>query len=184
MESLLEYSVQMSFGLAFMISILLNVICIRKIRQQPSTRSTISGSIRPNSRPPTDPQRTSSTVQCSPMEIDEVSLTRLVRVYNIIEDEIEFFMNRNQEIHPLREIQNRLNRTLDEHGVEQFSPSIGESYRTAYGVTDHPDIISTLDSKKDWTIARVIRPGFRAPSLRQLCLSQAMVSVYRFEEER
>ena len=51
---------------------------------------------------------------------------------------------------------------LDECGVEKFSPSVGEDYRKAFGVTDDPEIAAPVDdADKDYAIAEVLAEGYR-----------------------
>lgn len=50
---------------------------------------------------------------------------------------------------------------LEECGVEQFSPNIGDDFRTAEGVEDSPRVVETTNVADAFRIVSVLAPGYR-----------------------
>ena len=143
--------------------------------------------------PPTDDHSTverpdtsrSDQDQKQKTSVDDDDLIRFVRLHADICDEIDFLRDSDQESKSLREILALLTQALEDCGVEQFSPAIGESYRFAFGVAPRPKLILTSNRNDSWKIASVLSPGFRRASGRtSRCLQESRVSVYKYQPEK
>jgi hypothetical protein len=85
-------------------------------------------------------------------------VARFIRVKNAVSDaESSAAINANT----LQQISRLLNDALDECGVEEFRPKIGDDFRTAVGVADNPRLLDTQDEGQNFKIAEVLESGFR-----------------------
>jgi len=83
---------------------------------------------------------------------------RFVRVKIVVADTESQSVFDRSSVHQIRRL---LDDALDECGVEEFSPKIGEDFRTATGVADNPRIVETADANKNFQIADILEPGYR-----------------------
>lgn len=167
-------------ALLLMAAILGNIILLRQTR--PTVKHDTPAP--PPPQPAMEPTKPDSPVAVEDQNrdrFDESNLVSFVRLHKDISDEIDFLEDSSEESDSLRGILDLLTQALNDCGVEQFSPSIGESYRTAHGVAPNPKLIKTSDDDQAWKIAKVIRPGFCIESPRQCCIAEAVVAVYKYE---
>jgi len=114
-------------------------------------------------------------------EIFRRFLTRFIRVDNALADEIEAAASGNDlDVRTLGGVRDLLQDALDECGVSEFSPDIGESVRDAFGIADNYKTIVAETPDQEFTIAEIIEPGFkiRTPEGSDECIKQAKVAVY------
>ena len=178
-----------SLGVLLLTSLLTNLYLVRRnqIRQidpsqrdpSPPTPSTLP---KPSSETPNRSESSSATIGAHG-SIDVSALARFVHVHDDISNEIEFLRGASQQCDSLQEILLLFTQALNDCGVEEFSPSIGESYRTAFGVAPNPVLIKTTNSDEAWKIAEVTAPGFCMGSPQQCCIKEAVVVVYKFQPE-
>jgi len=124
---------------------------------------------------------TPTLVQGIQTPIPVSDLAKFVQVHEDISAEIKFLDESSQQCDSLREILILLMQALSDCGVKQFSPAIGESYRTAFGVAPNPVFIKTEDSAVAWEIVEVTTPGFCMESPKICCIKEAVVVVYKYE---
>jgi molecular chaperone GrpE (heat shock protein) len=85
-------------------------------------------------------------------------VARFIRVKTAILD-----ADSNEAANPntINQISRLLDDALDECGVEEFRPRIGEDFRLAAGVADNPRVVETKDANQNFKIVDVLEPGFR-----------------------
>ena len=86
-------------------------------------------------------------------------LNRFIRLYTIIEEEIEDMSDSDSAKKILTDIQQLLEDALIDCGLETFSPEVGQGIREAFGIAERPELIETTDESKHLCIAEVLRPG-------------------------
>lgn len=108
-------------------------------------------------------------------------LRRFIRIDKELRDELS---GDDRSWKGIDQIADLLVDALDECGVERFEPEIGEPYREAIGVEDHPVIIHTNEEAKRGTIASVIEGGYivRQDDGQVETILPARVSVYERKE--
>ena len=74
--------------------------------------------------------------------------------------------------------------TLEECGVEKFSPELGENYAKSEGVADHPKMIPTKSEEEAGKISRVLTESYRVRVAdgRYEYIKLAKVEVMRFDQ--
>ena len=73
---------------------------------------------------------------------------------------------------------------LDESGVSIFVPSLGDDYRTAYGIADHPKIEVTDDESLDFKISEIIECGYKIEDAEDGgIIFPSKVKIYKFKKE-
>ena len=108
-------------------------------------------------------------------------LMRFIRVDNALAEEIDAAASGNNvDAQALGGVRDLLQDALDECGVSEFSPTIGESVREAFGIAPNPKTIAAETPEQELTIAEVIEPGFmiRTPEGSDDCIKPAKVAVY------
>jgi len=107
-------------------------------------------------------------------------LLRFTRVDRVIQEYLE---DNKIDLNGLEDIHEVMKDALEECGVEEFSPSIGEDYLSLEGVAGNPKKIYTEDEAKNHTICKVIKAGYRRkmPDSRFEIIAQAKVSIYFYK---
>ena len=73
---------------------------------------------------------------------------------------------------------------LDESGVSVFVPNVGDDYRNAVGIADHPKIELTDDVNLDFKIAEVIECGYQNDTSESVgIIVPSKVKIYKFKKE-
>lgn len=82
---------------------------------------------------------------------------RFIRVDQALED-----LQQSGSIDPkgLEDVRRLLEDAFAECGIEPFSPTLGEDYRTAFGVASAPKLVRTHQAEKGHTICKVDQPGY------------------------
>jgi len=91
-------------------------------------------------------------------EIFRKFIMRFVRVDQALDDLMQEHDGWAKELGQVRRL---LEDAFDECGVERFHPMVGDDYRTAYGVADHPKKVSTGNPAEDHKVLEVIGIGYR-----------------------
>ncbi|MFK5984806.1 MAG: hypothetical protein QM479_05215 [Pseudomonadota bacterium] len=85
-------------------------------------------------------------------------ILRFARIDQTITDEIEASSEENELLSQLSRL---FEDAFDECGVSKFAPEIGEDYRTAQGVSDHPKTKKTQDEEQEFNISEIIESGYQ-----------------------
>jgi hypothetical protein len=121
-------------------------------------------------------------------EVFRKFLGRFIRVDKMLREEINKMRAATSEndanLRILIELQEMLIDAFEECGVSAFSPDVGSYFLKAFGVADNPKTIPASSIEADWTIAEVIKPGFKIESLEgpDQCIEQAKVVVFKFKK--
>jgi len=179
----------MLLGIALFVSLVFNYHFLRLLRapREPSEEQPDRPTPKPDSlRPPEEPtpKPTKPTFPEARHTFDN-SLISFVRLDRDIASEISLLEDSGQLAESLVELRQLLHQALNDCGIRRFQPSIGESYRTAFGVAPRPKIIPTSEQEKDWSIAKIVEPGFyfEHESDERQCLQEAVVHVYKFTSQ-
>ena len=109
------------------------------------------------------------------------TLKYITELHDYIEEEERFLAASGRKSESVSSLLRLSRQTLEDCGISQFSPRVGESYRTAFGVAPSPKTVRCRRRDADWTIATVVTPGLVATIDQQpYCLKEAMVTVHRF----
>jgi len=73
----------------------------------------------------------------------------------------EFYADRDFCQKSFEHVKRLLADALEECGVEEYSPKIGDDYRTAEGVEDSPRVVETTNAADAFRIISVTAPGYR-----------------------
>lgn len=88
-------------------------------------------------------------------------LSRFVKLERVLSEDIEDFAEKDPAIaKSLSQIRELLIDALTECGLTEFTPKVGESIRTAFGIDENYKTSPTTDHAKALTIAEVLSPGF------------------------
>lgn len=111
-------------------------------------------------------------------------LPRFLRVYRALDEEIEESTS-DETRSTLLAIHALQADALEECGVDSFTPEVGESVRSAFGVEDGYKTIPTSVEEQHLTIAEVTKPGMRlrTPAGGE-CLIPARICVYVYSGTR
>jgi molecular chaperone GrpE (heat shock protein) len=113
-------------------------------------------------------------------EVFRKFLYRFIRVDQAISDLITTGDASTQN---LRQVQRLLEDAFDECGVERFQPTVGEDYRTAVGIADHPKTERTKRSEDAFKIAEVLQVGYRIRNGENYeIIKPAQVKIFLFAE--
>ncbi len=107
-------------------------------------------------------------------------LIRFIRVDNALADEIDAAENDSSiNVQRITGVRDLLRDALEDSGVSEFSPSIGESVREGFGIADNYKTVPAESSEQELTVAEVLEPGFliRTPEGKE-CIKQARVTVF------
>lgn len=108
-------------------------------------------------------------------------VTRFIRVDQAIQ---YFLKNAEGSVDHLESIHSLMEDALRECDVQQFYPKIGSDYRSAFGVAEHPKILTTSVREDDCRIAEILEPGYFMQSAKEKeALIPAHVAIYRFKPE-
>ncbi|HEV2515810.1 MAG TPA: hypothetical protein VGV07_11210 [Devosia sp.] len=108
-------------------------------------------------------------------------LDRFVRLHRAVGEEIEDATAGGERVERLRSLLALLEDALAECGVTTFSPRVGESFRSAFGVASAPSVVATSDIALDMTVAGVISAGYAlATAEGPVCLRPSSVSIYKY----
>ncbi|MCA9469127.1 MAG: hypothetical protein KC643_27290 [Nitrospira sp.] len=110
-------------------------------------------------------------------------VSRFARVDQAISEDLVAHESGKRSINAatLEGIQELLSDALDECGVERFSPSVGDDYKTAFGIDENFSPAPTKDSEKFYKIEKVIEPGYLIrgnDNGNDICIRKAKVSVF------
>lgn len=110
-------------------------------------------------------------------------LKRFVRVLNMVDDDISEDQAAGKDTHAIESLRSYLFEALEDSGLEEYSPPLGEDYRTAVGVADRPKAIPTNDLALDWTISSVPRCGYVMNTGQDpLIVAPAIVEIFRYQK--
>ena len=113
-------------------------------------------------------------------EIFRRFLSRFLRVDVALGVEInDARENGSKSLNALEDVRAILRDALEDCGVEEFSPELGESVKTAFGIDDGHKTRATANAEEIFTIAEVIETGFllRTPDQPE-CIKAAKVEVF------
>ena len=113
-------------------------------------------------------------------EIFRRFLSRFLRVDVALGVEInDARENGSKSLNALEGVRAILRDALEDCGVEEFSPELGESVKTAFGIDDGHKTRATANAEEVFTIAEVIETGFllRTPDQPE-CIKAAKVEVF------
>ena len=112
-------------------------------------------------------------------------LEQFIAFRRSLRKEIDRLTENRQASESLSSLLQILDESLEFCGVQRYYPTIGQSFRYAFGVEENPAVIQIDDEKKHWTIAKVIQPGLILETEDgKLCLQRSQVSVYNSPKRR
>ncbi len=91
-------------------------------------------------------------------EIFRKFLFRFIRIEQYLDDCMK---SENVDLDSLVQLKRLLEDAFDECGVEQFEPNVGDDYRRAEGIADHPKTTKTDKAENEFIIAEVLEAGYR-----------------------
>ena len=114
-------------------------------------------------------------------------LNRFLRVYKVVEEDIEFYTEKgNVEISKiLNNIKSNLKEAFLDCELEEFQPQEGQTYKECFGLSEDIEHISTNDKTKDMKIVKVKRKGFKLKTYYGYeVIRPAIVSIYKYKERK
>ena len=113
-------------------------------------------------------------------------LNRFFRVYRIIEEDLEYYKDKNEEpfIKLLNDLKISLKEAFLDCGLEEFSPKKGEEYKKAFGVSENIVSIETTVESENMKIAKIKSSGFKVKNdYGYKVMKPAIVTVYKYKKE-
>tara|TARA_R110002072_G_C7963504_1_gene534099 strand:+ start:431 stop:1000 length:570 start_codon:yes stop_codon:yes gene_type:complete len=106
---------------------------------------------------------------------------KYIRRFVSIEREVDEFMAEDSEIKSMQYLKRLFADAFDECGVSRFAPAVGEDYRAAWGVADHPEKVQTEELEKDFQVAEVVEEGYQLSNENgRSLIVEAKVNVYHY----
>ena len=113
-------------------------------------------------------------------------LNRFFRVYRIIEEDLEFYTDKDDEqfIKLLSNLKLVLKEAFLDCGLEEFSPQKGEEYKKAFGVSENIVNIETTAENENMKIAKIKSSGFKLKNdYGDEVIKPAIVAVYKYKKK-
>ena len=114
---------------------------------------------------------------------DNTIFRKFVTRFARVDQAMEYFLEHSEvSVTSFKQIHSLLKNTLQECDVISFKPEIGHDYRSAFGVTNQPEIEWTSVCEDDYRIADVLESGYiMQGGKEEEVLIPARVSIYRLK---
>ena len=126
------------------------------------------------------------------MKIFKGFLNRFFRAYRMIEEDLEFYTDKDTDennescITLLNNLKQTLKESFLDCGLEEFSPQKGEEYKKAFGVSENIVNIETTVESENMKIAKIKSSGFKLKNYyndRYEVIKPAIVAVYKLKKK-